>query len=105
MRSSLVVRYMSTITEDELRDEISSFLEKNLPQIRMHGGTSSIVDIDTESGVVVLQLGGTCSGCGLSPMTVQAIKQRMVQEMEYVSEVEVYTGMESEQPRTTDAPF
>jgi Fe-S cluster biogenesis protein NfuA len=86
---------MSTESQsgDDLRDRISNFLRRNFPQIQMHGGSSSITHLDREEGVVHIQLGGACSGCGISPMTIQAIKSRMVKEIPEIDKVEADTGM------------
>jgi len=86
---------MSTDTqsEDDLEQRISNFLRRNFPQIQMHGGTAAIQDLDRESGTVTIQLGGACSGCGISPMTIQAIKSRMVKEIPEIERVNAQTGM------------
>jgi Fe/S biogenesis protein NfuA len=79
-------------SEEDLRDEIETFLRKNFPQIQMHGGSAAIQDLDRESGEVSIQLGGACSGCGISPMTIQAIKKRMVDEIGEIETVHANTG-------------
>ncbi|WP_255151223.1 NifU family protein [Halorarius halobius] len=79
--------------EDELRERISNFLRRNFPQIQMHGGSAAIQDLDREEGSVTIQLGGACSGCGISPMTIQAIKSRMTKEIPEISTVHADTGM------------
>jgi Fe-S cluster biogenesis protein NfuA len=87
---------MSTETQDEgddLEERISNFLRRNFPQIQMHGGSAAIQDIDRENGEVHIQLGGACSGCGISPMTIQAIKSRMVKEIPEIETVHADTGM------------
>jgi Fe/S biogenesis protein NfuA len=89
---------MSTETEnqdpdDELRERITNFLRRNFPQIQMHGGSAAIQDLDREEGTVSIQLGGACSGCGISPMTIQAIKTRMTKEIPEIEEVHADTGM------------
>lgn len=87
---------MSTETaesEDELRDRIVNFLRRNFPQIQMHGGSAAISHLDRENGEVTIMLGGACSGCGISPMTIQAIKSRMVQEIPEINTVHADTGM------------
>ena len=86
---------MSTETrsDDDLREEISNFLRRNFPQIQMHGGSAAIQNLDRESGEVTIQLGGACSGCGISPMTIQAIKSRMTQEIPEIDTVHADTGM------------
>ncbi|PSQ50027.1 hypothetical protein BRD19_02115 [Halobacteriales archaeon SW_7_65_23] len=89
---------MSTETEDqdpddELRERITNFLRRNFPQIQMHGGSAAIQDLDREEGSVTIQLGGACSGCGISPMTIQAIKTRMTKEIPEIDTVHASTGM------------
>ncbi len=87
---------MSTETEnpeDELRERITNFLRRNFPQIQMHGGSAAIQHLDREEGTVTIQLGGACSGCGISPMTIQAIKTRMTKEIPEIDTVNASTGM------------
>jgi Fe-S cluster biogenesis protein NfuA len=88
---------MSTETQDDgddLEERISNFLRRNFPQIQMHGGSAAIQNIDREEGSVDIQLGGACSGCGISPMTIQAIKSRMVKEIPEIETVHADTGMD-----------
>ena len=86
---------MSTDSQgaDDLEERVSNFLRRNFPQIAMHGGSASIQNIDRETGEVSLMLGGACSGCGISPMTIQAIKTRMVKEIPEINQVHADTGM------------
>ncbi len=86
---------MSTESQDgsDLEERVNNFLRRNFPQIQMHGGTAAIQNIDREEGVVDLQLGGACSGCGISPMTIQAIKSRMTKEIPEIDTVHADTGM------------
>jgi Fe-S cluster biogenesis protein NfuA len=81
-------------TEDELRERVTNFLRRNFPQIQMHGGSAAIQDIDHETGEIHVALGGACSGCGISPMTIQAIKSRMVEEIPEITQVHASTGMD-----------
>jgi Fe/S biogenesis protein NfuA len=88
---------MSTDTEsqspeDELRERITNFLRRNFPQIQMHGGSAAIQNLDMDEGSVTIQLGGACSGCGISPMTIQAIKTRMRKEIAEIETVNASTG-------------
>jgi Fe/S biogenesis protein NfuA len=83
-------------SEDDLREEIGTFLQRNFPQIQMHGGSAAIQNLDRETGEVSIQLGGACSGCGISPMTIQAIKKRMVKEIPDIEDVHANTGMGDE---------
>ncbi len=80
-------------SEDELREEVTNFLRRNFPQIQMHGGSAAIQHLDVEAGEVTVALGGACSGCGISPMTIQAIKSRMVKEIPEINRVNAETGM------------
>ncbi|MFB6108209.1 MAG: NifU family protein [Haloplanus sp.] len=80
--------------DDDLRERVTNFLRRNFPQIQMHGGSAAIQDLDRETGEVTIQLGGACSGCGISPMTIQAIKSRMVKEIPEITKVNANTGME-----------
>lgn len=86
---------MSTETQsgDDLEERVANFLRRNFPQIQMHGGSAAIQDIDRETGEVSIALGGACSGCGISPMTIQAIKSRMVKEIPEITQVNAQTGM------------
>ncbi len=79
--------------DDDLRERVTNFLRRNFPQIQMHGGSAAISHLDRESGEVHVQLGGACSGCGISPMTIQAIKSRMVKEIPEIKKVHADTGM------------
>ena len=88
---------MSTDTQDDgddLEERVSNFLRRNFPQIQMHGGSAAIQNIDRETGEVHIALGGACSGCGISPMTIQAIKSRMVKEIPEIERVHADTGMD-----------
>ena len=82
--------------ESELQDRVVNFLRRNFPQIQMHGGNAAIQHLDPDTGEVHIQLGGACSGCGISPMTMQAIKSRMVKEIPEIEEVHADTGQGAE---------
>ena len=88
---------MSTESEsvdiEDLEERVMNFLRRNFPQIQMHGGSAAIRDLDPEAGEVTIMLGGACSGCGISPMTIQAIKSRMVQEIPEINQVHAEAGM------------
>ena len=98
----------------DLKEAVEAFLVRNFPQIAMHGGNAGIETIDEETGEVWLRLGGACSGCGISPMTVQAIQARLPQDVDGVTEVHVDAGFgaapaaagrDEGEPRFPDAPF
>jgi Fe-S cluster biogenesis protein NfuA len=79
----------------DIAEAVQSFLIRNFPQIAMHGGSAAVEAVDEETGEVWLRLGGACSGCGISPMTIQAIAARMPERVEGVTEVHVDTGFGS----------
>lgn len=91
--------------EDRVVEKIESYLMGQFPQIAMHGGEADIVDLDLDEKHVTLQLSGACSGCGISPMTIQALKTRMPREIDEINHVEARTGEEVERPGITEGPF
>ncbi len=88
--------------EDDLEQRVRQFLMRNFPQIQMHGGSAAIQEINRETGEVSIALGGACSGCGISPMTIQAIKSRMVKEIPEITQVHATTGMMGGQAHHTE---
>jgi Fe-S cluster biogenesis protein NfuA len=82
-------------TDDDLRERITLFVQSQFPQIKMHGGDHSISELDAESGEVSIRLSGACSGCGISPMTVQALQKRLRDEFDEINTVHAQTGSEN----------
>lgn len=74
---------------ESLKERVESWMVGQMPIIQMHGGTSAVREADPETGVVVVELGGTCSGCGISDLTAQNIKRDLIMEFEAVEEVHV----------------
>ncbi|AFK20043.1 hypothetical protein E6P09_15000 [Haloferax mediterranei ATCC 33500] len=77
------------MSAESLERETRSYLSNNVPQIQEHGGFFEIQDIDEETGEVTVAIGGACSGCGIAPMTMNAIKHRLPDELEEISKVNV----------------
>ncbi|MFB6096069.1 MAG: NifU family protein [Haloferacaceae archaeon] len=96
-----------TQSEESLEERIEKFMMRNFPQIQMHGGDAAIESLDEETGEVWLRLTGACSGCGISPMTIQALKSRMVAEFDELTQVHADTGMGAaeEGPFSEDRDF
>ena len=92
---------------DSLAARLERFMHRQFPQISMHGGQAGIEHIDEETGEVFLTLGGACSGCGISPMTIQALESRMLVEFDEVTAVHASTAdeYEMERPDLSDVPF
>ncbi|EMA33225.1 NifU family protein [Halobiforma nitratireducens] len=96
-------------TEDEIRNAVAAFLERNFPQIRGHGGDFSVTEIDLEERRVSINLTGACNGCGVSSMTTEAIQRRLPAELESIDLVSVTTGFDGLAEGTSrdvpDTPF
>jgi Fe/S biogenesis protein NfuA len=88
----------------DLQKRVRDFLSRNFPQIQMHGGTAVIEDLNEKSGEITLRLDGACSGCGISPMTVQAIKSRMAAEIPEIETVHADADGKTEDS-TSEPPF
>ena len=80
------------MNEDKMIERITKFLNANFPQIKMHGGEHDIEHLDVENGEVHINLSGACSGCGISPMTIQALKKRLPKEIPEITTVKATTG-------------
>lgn len=52
--------------------------------IQMHGGTSMVRELNLEKGLVVIELGGTRSGCGVSNITSDNIKRELYFDFEEI---------------------
>jgi len=88
---------------ERIKQDIITFLRANFPQIEMHGGSFSVEEVKTGTAEATVRLSGACSGCGISPMTVQAVKKRLPKQIDGVNTVDVYTG--EEEPDITSGPF
>lgn len=81
---------MSRTTDTEsLRSRVETWLGRQMPIIQNHGGTSAVRKADPDDGEVVIELGGTCSGCGISPITAENIEREMLKDFAEVEEVTV----------------
>ena len=52
-----------------MKDEVEEVLETQRPMLMQEGGNVELVDI--EDGVVKVRLGGSCSSCSSSTMTLK----------------------------------
>ena len=74
--------------EPPLEERVERWLAREMPIIQMHGGTSAVREADAASGEVVVELGGGCSGCGISDVTsdnIEAGLLRAFPELESVT--------------------
>lgn len=74
---------------ESLKERVEAWMVGQMPIIQMHGGTSAVREADPESGQVVVELGGTCAGCGISDLTAQNIKTDLIRDFEEVTDVVV----------------
>jgi Fe-S cluster biogenesis protein NfuA len=62
-----------------LKPRVEQALDKIRPVIEGDGGVLELIDI-TPQGVAVVQMGGHCETCSLSPVTMKAGVMRVVME-------------------------
>ena len=77
------------MSAEGLERRTRNYLSNNVPQIQDHGGYFEIEEVDEESGEVTVAIGGACSGCGIAPMTMRAIRHRLPDEVDEISKVTV----------------
>ncbi|PSP80852.1 hypothetical protein BRC81_01590 [Halobacteriales archaeon QS_1_68_20] len=80
---------MTERTAEQLREAVESWLQRELPIIRMHGGTSAVREADPETGEVVVELGGGCAGCEISEITSGNIEAGLLEDFPEVEDVSV----------------
>ncbi|MFB6266057.1 MAG: NifU family protein [Halodesulfurarchaeum sp.] len=97
---------MSDPEAGELATRIESWLSAQMPMIQMHGGTSAVREVDPEEGHVVLELGGTCAGCGISQRTESRLREELTAHFDAVTSISVQYladgsgGWAGDQPET-----
>lgn len=84
---------MDTVTlTDEVRAdrlaELTELIEVIRPAVQADGGDLVIQSVDVESGVVEVQLQGSCSSCAISSTTLQAGVERILKDrVDWITEV------------------
>ena len=78
-----------TESKQELRSRIEDWIVQQMPIIQMHGGTSMIRELDIESGLLVIELGGTCSGCGVSNITAENMQRELYFAFDEIEDVQI----------------
>jgi Fe-S cluster biogenesis protein NfuA len=74
---------------------LNELIELIRPAVQADGGDLALVSADVESGVVEVQLQGSCSSCAVSSTTLQAGVERILKErLDWVSEV--FGGVDEE---------
>jgi len=91
---------MTTRTNDEITTSIKELLESHVkPAVASHGGTINFVTYD--AGTVLLELGGACSGCAGSTMTLKMGVENMLKH--YVPEIQQVDSVDD--PNSNVQPY
>ena len=87
-------------SNEEIIEQIKHVIDQNIkPAVASHGGVIDFVDYD--DGHLKLILGGVCSGCASSTITLKLGVENMVKH--YVPEVHTITA--EDDPNSTVDPY
>lgn len=79
------------LNDDELAQRLANLnelIDLIRPAVQADGGDLVLLGADVESGVVEVQLQGSCSSCAISSTTLQAGVERILKErLDWVTEV------------------
>jgi len=89
------------MSDESLADRVEKWMVGQMPIIQMHGGTSVVREADAETGEVVVELGGTCSGCGISNITADNIRRDLIMDFDEVENVTVRSASSGDQGAST----
>jgi Fe-S cluster biogenesis protein NfuA len=91
---------MAERTNEEIIEQIKSLIESHVkPAVASHGGNIEFISYD--NGHLLLELGGACSGCAGSTMTLKFGVENMIKH--YVPEVQTIDAQDD--PFSTVNPF
>ena len=91
---------MTTRTDEEIIKQIKELIETHVkPSVATHGGNIEFLQYD--NGRLLLELGGACSGCAGSTMTLKMGVENMVKH--YVPEVKTVEAQDD--PFSNVDPF
>ena len=91
---------MTTRTNEEIVTQIKELIETNVkPAVANHGGVIEFVSYD--DGDLLLELGGACSGCAGSTMTLKMGVENMLKH--FVPEIKNVEAFDD--PHSTVSPF
>lgn len=72
---------MSAVSEpQDLQVQVEAVIEIIRPALQADGGDISLVSIDSDSGVVVVELLGACVSCPASTVTMKAGVERILKD-------------------------
>jgi len=76
------------VSEEERKERLDALIELIRPAVQQDGGDLNLISADVETGVVEVQLQGSCSSCAISATTLQAGISRILQDrLPWVTEV------------------
>ena len=79
---------LSEEVRTERMNDLLELIELIRPAVQSDGGDLMLVSGDVESGVVEVQLQGSCSSCAISSTTLQAGVDRILKDrLDWVTEV------------------
>jgi len=91
---------MTTRSDDEIIEEIKSLIESHVkPAVAGHGGNIEFKSY--ENGYLLLELGGACSGCAGSTMTLKMGVENMLKH--YIPEIKEVDAFDD--PFSTVQPY
>src|ERR1700736_1553290 len=81
----------AVLSEDERAarlQAVADLVEMIRPAVQADGGDLSLVNADVDTGVVEVELQGSCSSCAISSTTLQAGVSRIMRDrLDWVTEV------------------
>jgi Fe-S cluster biogenesis protein NfuA len=87
---------LSDADRAERLDEVRKIIEMMRPAVQADGGDLVLLSVDTEAGIVEVQLQGACSSCAVSASTLQGGVERILKgRLDWV--VEVIGGIDEEE--------
>jgi Fe-S cluster biogenesis protein NfuA len=82
---------VDTLTDDQRAsrlDALTALIDLIRPAVQADGGDLALVHADVETGVVEVQLQGSCSSCAISATTLQAGVNRILRDrLDWITEV------------------
>ena len=79
------------LTDDERAErlaDLNELIDLIRPAVQADGGDLVLVSADVDSGVIEVQLQGSCSSCAISSTTLQAGVERILKDrLDWVTEV------------------
>jgi len=71
-----------------MKEKVQEVLDRVRPMLQADGGDVELVDVDEETGKVMVKLTGACGGCPMSQMTLKfGIEAELKKAIPEVTEV------------------